>query len=384
MKAPLIFCPHCGTNQLGPTSAPAAGVPAAGIPAHAAASTASVGAAASEIPGMTPREPVWREPSSQWREPPQPQPAHGGNAAAARAGEPLFRSAFYPDDYSPQPEPNYMRRRQWSAWGSSREALYAVGAVAIVAAVVAAFMAMNRDDASIGAPLNNAPASTQSSPQDAVQSQDDSRVATGAVGDPLASKSAPPPMLPAAPAVAAAPAPAPSVAVAPPSVATVTVPAAPAAQPRVTNAAVAPSAELAPTRVPPDDNARSAKSGGYAHADLARNLSIAHAGLDKDNLSLARSAVNRVLSEQPRNGDAQQMQQDLTSRESDRDALLGYARLCARQQNWTCAWQNAGHALTIDSSSQDARSLLAQAMAEQGSVATPPQPDVPAVPAMRQ
>lgn len=372
MKAPLIFCPHCGTNQLGPTSAPAAGATA-----HAAAS-ATEGAAASEIPGMTPREPVWREPSSQWREPPQPQPAHGGNAAAARAGEPLFRSAFYPDDYSPQPEPSYMRRRQWSAWGSSREALYAVGAIAIVAAVVASFIAMNRDDSTPGAQVSNAPAATQSSPQDALQPQDDGRVATGAVGDPMASKSAPPPMLPVVPAAPAAPAP--SVAVAPPSVATVTVPSAPSAQPHVTNAAAAPPAQLAPTRVPPDDNSRAAKSNGYAHADLARNLSIAHAGLDKDNLSLARSAINRVLSEQPRNGDAQEMQQDLSSRESDRDALLGYARLCARQQNWTCAWQNAGHALTIDSSSQDARSLLSQAMAEQGSVATPPQPDVPAVP----
>ncbi|RQH05786.1 hypothetical protein [Paraburkholderia dinghuensis] len=105
-------------------------------------------------------------------------------------------------------------------------------------------------------------------------------------------------------------------------------------------------------------------------ADVARNLASARASLDKDDLMPARRALMNVLAEQPGNGQAQQMQTELASREAERDSLLGYARLCARNGQWVCAWHNAGHALTIDASSQEARALLSRAIAEQGAHAS--------------
>lgn len=99
-------------------------------------------------------------------------------------------------------------------------------------------------------------------------------------------------------------------------------------------------------------------------ADVARNIAIARASLDKNDLSQARRAVMNVLAEQPGNGAALQMQHELVSREQERDAMLGYARLCMRQAQWVCAWHNAGRALTIDASSSEARELISRAMVE--------------------
>ncbi|MCG5075445.1 hypothetical protein [Paraburkholderia tagetis] len=100
-------------------------------------------------------------------------------------------------------------------------------------------------------------------------------------------------------------------------------------------------------------------------ADISRNLASARASLDKGNLGPARRSIMAALAEQPGNGDALQMRAELVSREQERDSLLGYARLCARQADWVCAWHNAGHALTIDASSGEARGLLSRAMVEQ-------------------
>lgn len=77
-----------------------------------------------------------------------------------------------------------------------------------------------------------------------------------------------------------------------------------------------------------------------------------------------------VLAAQPGNFEAQQMQTELASREGERDSLLGYARLCARDGQWVCAWHNAGHALTVDASSQEAKELLSRAIAEHGATAS--------------
>ncbi|WP_091994678.1 hypothetical protein [Paraburkholderia lycopersici] len=109
-----------------------------------------------------------------------------------------------------------------------------------------------------------------------------------------------------------------------------------------------------------------AKASANARADVARSLASARANLDKSSLAPARSAIMTALAEQPGNGYALQMQAELASREQERDSLLGYARLCAREGQWVCAWHNAGHALTVDSSSSEAKDMLARSIAQQG------------------
>ncbi|HKT95937.1 MAG TPA: hypothetical protein VJS30_05325 [Paraburkholderia sp.] len=114
-----------------------------------------------------------------------------------------------------------------------------------------------------------------------------------------------------------------------------------------------------------DERAVAMKREAGLRADVARNIAMARANLDKNNLGPARRSIMAALAEQPGNGEALGMQAELASREQQRDSLLGYARLCARQADWVCAWHNAGHALTIDASNSEARGLLSRAMAEQ-------------------
>jgi hypothetical protein len=123
-------------------------------------------------------------------------------------------------------------------------------------------------------------------------------------------------------------------------------------------------AETAPPGVAAQKS--SAKAAAIEHTDVARNLASARASLDKNNLGAARSAISSALAQQPRNGSALQMQAELTSREDHRDSLLGYARLCAREGKWVCAWHNAGNALTVDASSSEAREMLTRSIAAQG------------------
>jgi hypothetical protein len=112
--------------------------------------------------------------------------------------------------------------------------------------------------------------------------------------------------------------------------------------------------------------ANAAKAAATARTDVARNLATARASLDKNSLAPARKSIASALASQPGNGSALQMQAELASREQQRDSLLGYARLCAREGQWVCAWHNAGHALTVDSSSSEARELLSRSIAAQG------------------
>ncbi|MCP3705942.1 hypothetical protein M3I54_02890 [Paraburkholderia sp. CNPSo 3274] len=183
-----------------------------------------------------------------------------------------------------------------------------------------------------------------------------------------------------APAVAVAQLPAPVASVKPPPVDTAPPPVlahvAPPVPPSV--AARKSSAEersLAAAKIKAEkanaEKVAAAKSAAYAHADVARSLASARASLDKNSLGPARSAINSALAEQPGNGTALQMQAELTSREDQRDSLLGYARLCARDGRWVCAWHNAGHALTVDSSSGEAREILSRSIAAQGAGAAP-------------
>lgn len=119
-----------------------------------------------------------------------------------------------------------------------------------------------------------------------------------------------------------------------------------------------------------DERTLARKANASMRADVARNLASARASLDKNDLVPARRALMNVLAEQPDNGQALQMQAELASREGERDSLLGYARLCARDGQWVCAWHNAGHALTVDASSVEARDLLSRAIAEHGATAS--------------
>lgn len=98
--------------------------------------------------------------------------------------------------------------------------------------------------------------------------------------------------------------------------------------------------------------------------DVSTNLQIAHAMLQRSNLAAAESRVAAVLAVQPKNRDALSMREDLRARQQQRDAALDLARGCAYMERWTCAWHNAGNALVIDSSSADAKRIVAQAMRE--------------------
>lgn len=114
-----------------------------------------------------------------------------------------------------------------------------------------------------------------------------------------------------------------------------------------------------------DERAVAMKREAGLRADAARNIAIARVNLDKNNLGPARRSIMAALAEQPGNGEALEMQAELASREQQRDSLMGYARLCAREADWVCAWHNAGHALTIDASNSEARDMLSRAMVEQ-------------------
>ncbi len=108
------------------------------------------------------------------------------------------------------------------------------------------------------------------------------------------------------------------------------------------------------------------KPGGNSRGDVQRDLAFARDSLNKNNLWRARQAITEALAVQPANGDAQQLRADLNAREKQRDSVLGFARLCARDGQWDCVWHNAGNALSIDASSREAKRLLARAMSEQG------------------
>jgi hypothetical protein len=109
-------------------------------------------------------------------------------------------------------------------------------------------------------------------------------------------------------------------------------------------------------------------------ARVARFVEAAQASLAKNNLATTRRALAAALAAQPGNSAAFMLQQDLHSRERARDAALSAARACVVQQKWNCAWHNAGNALSIDSSSVEAKSLVERAIIESGAAARPPGP----------
>jgi hypothetical protein len=258
-----------------------------------------------------------------------------------------------------------------------RPQFFAVGSVAVFAVAFTAYGILHHNndrDQTPGVQAQGPVLASQSTPA-VIAPQDAPAVAVTRVPvtpeAPHSSAAITPSVAPAAPATARAPATPVTVATAPaPATQTVVVDA-PPGQPEPPAATHLYTAQRnASLRRVPDERAFDRKASTSMRADVARNLASARASLDKNDLVPARRALMNALAEQPGNGQAQQMKAELASREGERDSLLGYARLCARDGQWVCAWHNAGHALTVDASSVEARDLLSRAIAEHGATAS--------------
>jgi hypothetical protein len=119
--------------------------------------------------------------------------------------------------------------------------------------------------------------------------------------------------------------------------------------------ALAPTPSAEP-RAPADERRRAAP----------RALQAARESLQKNNLKDAKAALADVLAAQPDNSEALRLRRDVQSREQSRDASLRIAHGCERQRSWTCVWHNAGDALTIDTSSAEAKALVVRSIRESG------------------
>ncbi|QCP53782.1 hypothetical protein FAZ95_32765 [Trinickia violacea] len=116
------------------------------------------------------------------------------------------------------------------------------------------------------------------------------------------------------------------------------------------------------------------ESADHRGKAVPRDLQSIQASLQKNDLTGARAALNDVIAAQPDNPDAQRIRQELQTREQARDASLRIARGCAQQGQWTCVWHNAGDALSADSSSAEAKSLVVRSIRESGWGKAPPAP----------
>jgi hypothetical protein len=96
--------------------------------------------------------------------------------------------------------------------------------------------------------------------------------------------------------------------------------------------------------------------------DVPDSLRAAHASLAANDLSNAKAADNAALSSDADNADAQAIQRDIATREQRRDSALQNAGQCMNQRDWACVQQQASEALAIDSSSQQAQSLMERAI----------------------
>jgi hypothetical protein len=96
--------------------------------------------------------------------------------------------------------------------------------------------------------------------------------------------------------------------------------------------------------------------------DVTDSLRVAHASLAANNLFDAKAATNAVLGQDADNDEARALQRDIAAREQRRDSALQIAAQCLTQRAWACAQQQASEALAIDSSSQEAQSLMEHAI----------------------
>lgn len=124
-----------------------------------------------------------------------------------------------------------------------------------------------------------------------------------------------------------------------------------------------------------------------APTSVSRAMESAQASLEKNDLSAARAALASAQANESNNSEAFMLRQDLASRERARDAALNAARGCMAQERWKCAWHNAGNALSIDSSSAEAKALIERSIVDSGEAARPagpgPDPDLPGFPAVQ-
>ncbi|CAG4915185.1 hypothetical protein R54767_04173 [Paraburkholderia gardini] len=102
------------------------------------------------------------------------------------------------------------------------------------------------------------------------------------------------------------------------------------------------------------------------HRDVPESLQAAHASLQANDLTGAQAALSEVLATRPDNADARLMQQDLLQRLLKRDALVRAANACMQDRLWSCVRHNASGALAVDSSSNDAKTLLERSIREAG------------------
>jgi hypothetical protein len=96
--------------------------------------------------------------------------------------------------------------------------------------------------------------------------------------------------------------------------------------------------------------------------DVPDSLRAARASLAENNLSDAKAASNAALARDEENEDARAIQRDIAAREQRRDSALQSAARCASQHAWACVQEQASDALAIDSSSQEAQSLMERAI----------------------
>lgn len=132
--------------------------------------------------------------------------------------------------------------------------------------------------------------------------------------------------------------------------------------------------EVAPS---PNSMANDKGYGDKRQRLMSLALARAHSGLENNDLHTARSGIYWALSLQSDNREAFTLKQDLLSRQAARDAALKAARSCVGQERRQCVWHNASNALSIDSSSAEAKALVESSKAAKPTGLAPVQSDVP-------
>lgn len=100
--------------------------------------------------------------------------------------------------------------------------------------------------------------------------------------------------------------------------------------------------------------------------DVPESLHAARNHRQTNDLTGAQAAVTAALSMDPGNGDAQNLQHELTPLEQRRDAALQTAQVCIKDRLWNCVEHSASDALAIDNGSPEAKAMLERAIVETG------------------
>jgi hypothetical protein len=108
--------------------------------------------------------------------------------------------------------------------------------------------------------------------------------------------------------------------------------------------------------------------------DAAQALQAARLAVRANDLSAAQTALGAAQTLQPGNADVQSLLTELKPLTARRDAALQAAQTCAAQQSWSCARQHANEALTIDTGSEPAKTILERVIRETGWAPLDPPP----------